>query len=124
MLYEVITFCAVSGVEPQSETVWRQSEKHHVPKLAFVNKMDRPGADFAAVLDAMRERLGAKPLPIVVPDGEGPDFKAVYDLVTGERIVFEHEDQGATLHRTAVEGEGGEYLAAWREKMLEALAEA
>jgi len=116
-------FCAVAGVEPQSETVWRQSEKHHVPKLAFVNKMDRPGADFSAVLDAMRERLGAKPLPIVVPDGEGPDFKAVYDLVTGERIVFDQEDQGATLHRAPAEGEGGEYLAAWREKMLEALAD-
>lgn len=117
-------FCAVAGVEPQSETVWRQSEAHHVPKLAFVNKMDRPGANFAAVLDAMRERLGARPLPIVTPDGEAGDFRGVFDLVAGQRIDFDQDDQGATMRRRPLTADEEAVCAPWRERMLETLAEA
>jgi elongation factor G len=117
-------FCAVGGVEPQSETVWRQSVKYHVPKLAFVNKMDRPGADFAAVLAAMRERLGAVPLPLTLPVGSGQDFEGVIDLVAMRRLHFDPETQGAAVHDTALtEAEAG-LAAPWRERMLETLAEA
>ncbi len=112
-------FCAVSGVEPQSETVWRQSERYKVPKLALVNKMDRPGADFKAVLDSMRERLDARPLAIQIPLGAGPDFSGVADLVTLERVTFE----GDVVQRDPLTAQEAELAAPWREAMLEALAE-
>lgn len=116
-------FCAVSGVEPQSETVWRQSEAYHVPKLAFVNKLDRPGANFAAVLDSMREKLGANPLALQVPDGEGPDFCAVFDLLSLERLVFDPESKGADYERRPMNPEELKRTAPWRERLLEALSE-
>ncbi len=116
-------FCAVSGVEPQSETVWRQSEAYHVPKLAFVNKLDRPGANFAAVLDSMREKLGANPLALQVPDGEGPDFCAVFDLLSLERLVFDPESKGADYERSPMTAEQLKRTAPWRERLLEALSE-
>ncbi|WP_028586958.1 elongation factor G [Desulfocurvus vexinensis] len=117
-------FCAVGGVEPQSETVWRQSVKFHVPKLAFVNKMDRPGADFAAVLDAMRERLGAVPLPLTVPVGSGQEFAGVIDLVAMRRLHFDPQTQGAEVRAEALDAEDEALAAPWRERMLETLAEA
>ena len=92
-------FCAVGGVEPQSETVWRQSEHFGVPKLAFVNKMDRIGADFSAVLKSTPTRLGAKPLPVVIPVGGAETFQGVIDLVTLERLDFDESDQGQTWTR-------------------------
>lgn len=116
-------FCGVSGVEPQSETVWRQSENYRVPKLAFVNKLDRPGADFAAVLQSMREKLGAKPLAIQAPDGEGADFKAVFDLISQERLVFDQDSRGADYVRTPMTQAERERTAKWRETLLETLAE-
>jgi len=116
-------FCGVSGVEPQSETVWRQSENYRVPKLAFVNKLDRPGADFAAVLQSMREKLGAKPLAIQAPDGEGADFKAVFDLISQERLVFDQDSRGAAYTRTPMTQAERERTAKWRETLLETLAE-
>ena len=116
-------FCGVSGVEPQSETVWRQSENYHVPKLAFVNKMDRPGADFAAVLQSMRDKLGAHPLAIQVPDGEGADFAGVFDLITMERLVFDQDSRGAEYARTPMTPAERERTAQWRETLLETLAE-
>ncbi|WP_461209380.1 elongation factor G [Desulfocurvus sp. DL9XJH121] len=117
-------FCAVGGVEPQSETVWRQSEHYKVPKLAFVNKMDRLGADFAAVLDAMRDKLGAVPLPMVVPLGEGQDFSAVIDLVEMRKCVFDQETNGAEWERVELSAAEEEHASPWRERMLETLAEA
>ena len=93
-------FCAVGGVEPQSETVWRQSEHFGVPKLAFVNKMDRIGADFSAVLKSMQARLGANPLPVVIPVGAAETFQGVIDLVTLERLDFDESDQGQTWTRS------------------------
>ena len=120
-------FCAVAGVEPQSETVWRQSEHFGVPKLAFINKIDRLGADFEAVLEAMRQRLGANPLPLTVPLGQGDDFRGLVDLLHESLLVFDQEDQGRTIHHTPVD-EAGENVAAlchqWREHLLEKLAEA
>ncbi len=117
-------FCAVGGVEPQSETVWRQSESFEVPKIAFVNKMDRTGADFAAVLDAMKTRLNAVPLPLVVPVGAGESFSGILDLITMERLDFDQSDQGRTWTRNPLTSPEEEQLVAtWRERMLERLAE-
>ncbi len=116
-------FCGVGGVEPQSETVWRQSEKFGIPKLAFVNKMDRPGADFAMVLEAMRRRLGANPAAVTIPLGEGENFAGVLDLVRCDRLVFDQKDQGRTVARTAFSAADAVLAAPWREKLLESLAD-
>lgn len=116
-------FCAVGGVEPQSETVWRQSEHFGVPKVAFVNKMDRVGADFAAVLQSMRDRLGANPLPLVIPVGAAETFDGLIDLTTMERLRFDEADQGQTWTRAPLDGADAALAAPWREQMLERLAE-
>ncbi|MBP3731162.1 MAG: elongation factor G [Mailhella sp.] len=116
-------FCAVGGVEPQSETVWRQSEAFSVPKIAFVNKMDRTGANFSAVLDAMRDRLGACPAPVTVPLGEGADFHAVADVIAMKKLVFTEDSLGADMHEDDWEGDEKAVAQAWRDKTLELLAE-
>ena len=85
-------FCAVAGVEPQSETVWRQSEQFGVPKLAFVNKMDRPGADFDRTVQAIRTRLGANAVPVTIPVGSGADFSGVIDLIRAKVLSFSEDD--------------------------------
>lgn len=117
-------FCGVAGVESQSETVWRQSEKFGVPKIAFINKMDRSGADYAAALDSMRQRLGCTPLPLCAPLGEGENFAGVLDLVSEESLFFSPEDQGRTVTRRPQNSEERKLAEAWREQMLESLAEA
>jgi len=117
-------FCAVSGVEPQSETVWRQSESYHVPKLAFINKIDRLGADFAAVLQSLREKLGANPLAVQAPDGEGAEFRGVFDLVRMEHLAFDAESRGAEYERRPLTDAERERVAPWREAMLETLSDA
>lgn len=116
-------FCAVGGVEPQSETVWRQSEHFGVPKLAFINKMDRIGANFSAVLDALRMRLGANPVAISIPLGEGDDFEAILDLITLQRLDFDADSQGMDTSARPLNAEEAALAAPWREKMLETLAE-
>lgn len=116
-------FCGVGGVEPQSETVWRQSERFGVPKLAFVNKLDRLGADFAAVLDALHTRLGATVLPLTAPIGEGDDFEAILDVITQERLDFDDASQGRDYTRKPLAGQEAALGASWRERMLETLAE-
>ncbi len=116
-------FCAVGGVEPQSETVWRQSEKFGIPKLAFVNKLDRPGADFAMVLEAMRRRLGANPAAVTIPLGDGEEFNGVLDLIHGERVLFDQSDQGRTVSRVPFSEEDEAIAAPWCEKLLESLAD-
>jgi elongation factor G len=116
-------FCAVGGVEPQSETVWRQSQRHRVPKLAFVNKLDRLGANFRSVLQEMRVKLGAKPLPLVVPLGEGEDFRGVIDVLTLERLSFDQQSLGEHYIREPLSGVDREFALAWRETALELLAE-
>ncbi len=117
-------FCAVGGVEPQSETVWRQSEEFGVPKLAFINKMDRPGADYEGVLDALRTRLGITPLPLNIPVGQGEEFSGIIDLIARERLTFDSGDQGQSILRAPLNDAEAALAAPWREKMLETLAEA
>lgn len=116
-------FCAVGGVEPQSETVWRQSEHFGVPKIAFINKMDRIGANFSAVLDALESRLGAVPLPLIVPIGAAETFSGLIDLITCERLDFDPADQGKTWTRSPLSDEEAAIAAQWRDPMLERLAE-
>ena len=114
-------FCAVGGVEPQSETVWRQADDFCIPRLAVVNKMDRPGASFSMVLDAMRERLGANPLAVTVPLGEGEDFRGVLDLVRKERLIFDGASKGKVVERTPFTSEEEALAAPWREALMDAL---
>ncbi len=116
-------FCGVSGVEPQSETVWHQSESYHVPKLIFVNKLDRLGADYEAVLNSIVNKLGAKPLPLQVPDGEGSDLKGVFDLVSMKKLVFDQATQGEIFEALDLNDEEMERVSPWRERLLETLAE-
>jgi elongation factor G len=116
-------YCAVGGVQPQSETVWRQATKYGVPRIAFVNKMDRSGADFFKVYKQMRERLRANPVPIQVPIGAEDSFKGVVDLVKMKSIVWSESDNGATFTYEDIPAGLVELAAEWREKMVEAAAE-
>ncbi len=119
----VAVFCAVGGVEPQSETVWRQSEKYHIPKIAFINKMDRPGADFEAVLEAMRAKLGAKPMPIGVPWGQGSEFEAMLDVISGSKLVFDEQSLGRQVSRHDPSASEAQAIDKWRNYLLEMLSE-
>ena len=95
----IALFCAVGGVEPQSETVWHQAERYGVPRIVFVNKMDRVGANYARVLEMMKTQLGANPLPLQLPIGEGTDFAGVIDLVTQKAMRLGHSRPRANLCR-------------------------
>jgi elongation factor G len=119
----VAVFCGVAGVEPQSETVWRQADKYRVPRLAFVNKMDRVGADFGRVVEMIRDRLGANAVPVQVPLGAEESFRGVVDLVEGRAITWSAEDLGATPIAGPVPQEVRPAVQAARERMLEAAAE-
>jgi elongation factor G len=114
-------FCAVSGVEPQSETVWRQADGFGIPRLAVINKMDRPGADFAAVVRSIRERLGGNPLPLTIPLGEGEKFQAVLDLVRQEKLLFAAGTRGKSVIRQAFSAEEADLAAPGREALMDAL---
>ncbi|MGL1862603.1 MAG: elongation factor G [Pseudodesulfovibrio sp.] len=116
-------FCGVSGVEPQSETVWRQSESYHVPKLAFVNKMDRLGADFESVVESIRKTLGANPLPIQYPNGEGDEFEGVFDLIEMKRMEFDQDTNGEKISLFDLTDEEADKLEPWREKLIEAASD-
>ena len=116
-------FCAVAGVEPQSETVWRQSEQFGVPKLALVNKMDRPGADFDRTVQAIRTRLGANAVPVTIPVGSGADFSGVIDLIRAKVLSFLEDDEGMTVSESAPEGDLKEACSKARDHMLESLAD-
>jgi elongation factor G len=117
-------FCAVGGVEPQSETVWRQANKYKVPRLAFVNKMDRAGANFLRVVKQMKERLGAKPVPLQLPIGAEEKYKGVVDLIRMKAIFWNEEDMGMTYELRDVPADMVESCKEWREHMVEAAAEA
>ncbi len=118
-----MVYCAVGGVQPQSETVWRQANKYKVPRLAFVNKMDRTGANFFKVYEQMRTRLHANPVPIVVPIGAEENFKGVVDLTKMKAIYWDEASQGMKFEYTEIPPELLETCKEWREKMLEAAAE-
>jgi len=119
----VAVFCAVGGVEPQSETVWRQADKYRVPRLAMVNKMDRTGADFERVIRMMRERLAANPVPVQLPLGKEDSFRGVVDLVRMKALVWEEDTLGAKFHEEPVPPEMEKPAAQARERLLEALAD-
>ncbi|EHQ53623.1 translation elongation factor G [Ectothiorhodospira sp. PHS-1] len=116
-------FCAVGGVEPQSETVWRQANKYQVPRMAFVNKMDRPGANFLRVIGQIRDRLAANPVPIVMPIGAEDSFTGVVDLLTMKAIYWDDASQGMSYEAKDVPAEMVELCQEWRDHMVEAAAE-
>ncbi|HRZ62868.1 MAG TPA: elongation factor G, partial [Rubrivivax sp.] len=119
-----MVYCAVGGVQPQSETVWRQANKHKVPRLAFVNKMDRTGANFFKVYDQMKTRLKANPVPIVIPIGAEDSFKGVVDLFKMKAIIWDEASQGMKFQYGPVPAELEAEAGKWRERMIEAAAEA
>jgi elongation factor G len=117
-------FCAVGGVEPQSETVWRQANKYGVPRLAFVNKMDRIGADFLRVVRQVKERLGATPVPLQLPIGAEESFKGVVDLIKMKAIIWDEAGKGTTFEEHPIPEDMVDLCNEWREKLVEAAAEA
>ena len=119
----VAVFCAVGGVEPQSETVWRQADKYGVPRIAFVNKMDRVGADFARVVEMMRARLRANAVPIQIPLGGGEEFEGIIDLITMKARYYDQETRGAEFEERAIPTHFAAAAGAAREAMLEAVAD-
>jgi elongation factor G len=119
----VALFDAVAGVEPQSETVWRQADKYHVPRIAFINKMDRMGADFFMCIKSMVERLGAIPVPVQIPIGAEDNYRGSVDLVGMKAFVYDDETLGATFNVTDIPEELMPSAMEYREKMLEALAD-
>ena len=119
----VALFCAVGGVEPQSEQVWHQSEKYTVPKLAFINKMDRIGADFFGVVENVQTILGANAVPLVVPIGKEDKFEGVIDLLTMKAVYYDDENNGATYHEEDIPPEKMEKARKWRANLVEKSAE-
>ncbi len=119
----VVVFCAVGGVEPQSETVWRQADKYRVPRIAFVNKMDRVGADFFNVVEMMEERLGANPCPVQIPLGAESGFQGVIDLVHMRAIIWEEETLGAGFHYADIPEEYRSLAHEYRERLLEKISD-
>ena len=119
----VAAFCAVGGVEPQSETVWRQADKYNVPRIGYVNKMDRSGANFFEVVRQLKDVLGANPCPIVIPIGAEETFKGLVDLITMKAIYWHDETMGADFSIEEIPASLQEEAEEWREKMLEKAAE-
>ncbi len=119
----IFLFCAVSGVEPQSETNWRLADNYNVPRIGFVNKMDRAGADFFSVVKDVKDKLGSEAIPLQVPIGSEESFKGVVDLITNEAIVWNEHDMGMTFKTVDMPAELKDVVNEWREKLLEAVAE-
>jgi len=119
----VALFCAVSGVEPQSETVWRQADKYNVPRICFVNKMDRAGADFFSVVADIKEKLKANPVPLQVPIGSEDTFVGVVDLITNKAIIWNEEDKGMTYETVPIPDDLVDTVEEWRQKLVESVAD-
>lgn len=119
----IAIFCAVGGVEPQSETVWRQADKYRVPRLAFINKMDRTGADFFQVISMIRERLGAKVIPLQIPWGKEESFRGVIDLLQMKAITYDDQSLGANFHIADIPPDLGDLAREYRELLFENLAD-
>lgn len=120
----VVVFCATSGVEPQSETVWRQANRYNVPRIVFVNKMDRAGADFLRVVQQIKERLGANPVPVQLAIGSEDKFTGVIDLIENVAVYWDDSTQGTQFRREEIPAEMKEQFEKYRSKMIEAAAEA
>ena len=119
----LVVFCAVGGVEPQSETVWHQADKYHVPRIAFINKLDRVGADFHGTIQQMRDRLGAHPLILQLPLGEEADFRGVIDLIDNQAVIWHENTLGTTFSCEPVPEERREEVEKFRDVLLEQAAE-
>ncbi len=119
----VALFCAVAGVEPQSETVWRQADKYNVPRICFVNKLDRTGADFLNVVKEIKEKLNANPVPLQIPIGAEGKFKGVVDLITKEAIIWNDDDQGMSYKVVEIPDDLKDLVDEWRQKLVESVAE-
>ena len=119
----VALYCAVGGVQPQSEQVWRQSEKYEVPKIAFVNKMDRIGADFFSVVDSIKTVLKANPVPVVIPIGASETFRGVVDLLKMKAIIFDEESNGMAFHEEDIPADLVDSANEWRQNLVEKVAE-
>ncbi len=119
----IAIFCAVGGVEPQSETVWHQAELYNVPRIAYVNKMDRLGANFFRVLEMMKEKLNANPVPVLLPIGSEDTFSGVIDLISEKAIFFDAETNGLKFFYSEIPDDYKEISAEWREKLIESVAE-
>lgn len=119
----IALFCGVGGVEPQSEVVWRQKEKYDVPAIAFINKMDRVGADFERVVNEIEERLAAHPVPIIVPLYENTEFIGIIDLIAEKRVYYNHEDLGETYHEEPVTPEDSPIYATWRDHLIQSVSD-
>ncbi len=119
----VALFCAVGGVQPQSEQVWRQSEKYSVPKVAFINKMDRTGADFFGVVESIQNILGANAVPVVIPIGKEDHLRGVIDLIAMKAVIFEDKDSGASFHVEDIPAEMQDQAETWRANLVEKSAE-
>ena len=120
----VAVFCSVGGVEPQTETVWRQADKYGVPRLAFINKMDRLGADFFRVVKMIETRLGARPAVMQLPIGAEDKFTGIVDLITMKAVIWEDESLGAKFHEEQIPADVKEQAEEYREKLIEAAADA
>ena len=120
----VVVLCGSSGVQPQTETVWRQANKYEVPRMVFVNKMDRAGADFQMVVDQLRDRLGANAVPLQMTIGAEEDFKGVVDLIKQKAIIWNEADMGTTFEYEDIPAELADVCADMREYLVEAAAEA
>ncbi len=119
----IALYCAVGGVQPQSETVWHQSERYEVPKIAFVNKMDRIGADYFGVVEGIQKMLGANAVPVVIPIGASDEFIGVIDLITMKALIFKEESQGAEWDETEIPEDLLEEAKEWRNNLVEKCAE-
>ncbi len=118
----IAVFCAVGGVEPQSETVWHQADRYHVPRIAYINKMDRLGANFYGVVEELRTKLAANPVPVQLPVGKEDTFNAVIDLVTMEEISWNDDDGGMKPGRSPIAADRMEQALLWRDKLVDSLA--
>ncbi|MBN2445063.1 MAG: elongation factor G, partial [Spirochaetales bacterium] len=118
----IAIFCAVGGVEPQSETVWRQADSYHIPRIAYINKMDRIGADFFLVLEDMKQKLGVTPVPLSIPIGKESDFEGVIDLIKMQEIHWNQEDNGATMRYSEIDASRIDLANKWRENMIDAFS--
>ena len=115
-------FCAVGGVEPQTETVWRQADKYSIPRIAYINKMDRLGADFYEVLEEMEKKLSENPVPLFIPVGAESSFSGIIDLMTMEYLTFDASDEGKTIQRTSIPESEKDRAEEWREKLIDSAA--
>ena len=118
----VMVVCAVGGVEPQTETVWRQADTYHVPRIAFINKMDRLGAHFGDAVEEIATKLGANPIPLFIPVGTEAEFSGIIDLIENKYLVYSKEDQGKTVSEAEIPPAMAGEVARWHERLIDSVS--